>query len=167
MLFIIKIIDYLVMKLTESEVKELVKAALREAFINEGFTLKENVNNDWWTSVAYLQTPGDCEEFDRMQEEGNYKGILRLAREYDFSGENGIDFAETYFGSPAPYRGDDILDSDENYAVVYNNSVGGTYNIMLKITSEELSNAIQNASEQDLYYASEDVKNFIKQNGDE
>ena len=66
MLFIIKIIDYLVMKLTESEVKELVKAALREAFINEGFMLKENVNNDWWTSVAYLQTPGDCEEFDRL-----------------------------------------------------------------------------------------------------
>lgn len=54
------------MKLTESEVKELVKAALREAFINEGFMLKENVNNDWWTSVAYLQTPGDCEEFDRL-----------------------------------------------------------------------------------------------------
>ena len=106
------------MKLTESEVKELVKAALREAFINEGFMIKENVNNDWWTSVAY-------------------------------------------------YRGDVILDSDENYAVVYNNSVGGTYNIMLKITSEELSDAIQNASEQDLYYASEDVKNFIKQNGGE
>lgn len=62
------------------------------------------------------------------------------------------------------YRGDDVLDSDENYAVVYNNSVGGTYNIMLKITNEELSNAIQNASEQDLYCASEDVKNFIKQN---
>ena len=155
------------MKLTESEVKELVKAALREAFINEGFMIKENVNNDWWTSVAYLQNSGDCEEFDRMQEEGNYKGILRLAREYDFSGENGIDFAETYFGRPAHYRGDVILDSDENYAVVYNNSVGGTYNIMLKITSEELSNAIQNASEQDLYYASEDVKNFIKQNSGE
>ena len=29
------------MKLTESEVKELVKAALREAFINEGFMIKE------------------------------------------------------------------------------------------------------------------------------
>lgn len=42
------------MKLTESEVKELVKAALREAFINEGFIIKESVNNDWWTSVAYL-----------------------------------------------------------------------------------------------------------------
>lgn len=41
LLFIIKIIDYLVMKLTESEVKELVKAALREAFINEGFMIKE------------------------------------------------------------------------------------------------------------------------------
>ena len=155
------------MKLTESEVKELVKAALREAFINEGFTIKESVNNDWWTSVAYLQNQEDCQEFDRMQEEGNYEGILRLAREYDFSDENGIDFAETYFGSPAHYRGDVILDSDENYAVVYNNSVGGTYNIMLKITSEELSNAIQNASEQELYYASEDVKNFIKQNGGE
>ena len=51
------------MKLTESEVKELVKAALREAFINEGFMIKENVNNDWWTSVAYLQNPDDCEEF--------------------------------------------------------------------------------------------------------
>lgn len=34
------------MKLTESEVKELVKAALREAFINEGFMIKENVTEN-------------------------------------------------------------------------------------------------------------------------
>ena len=67
------------MKLTESEVKELVKAALREAFINEGFMIKENVNNDWWTSVAYLQNSGDCEEFDRMQEEGNYENCFKKA----------------------------------------------------------------------------------------
>ena len=60
------------MKLTESEVKKLVKAALREAFINEGFMIKESVNNDWWTSVAYLQNPEDCEEFDRSEDVKNF-----------------------------------------------------------------------------------------------
>lgn len=155
------------MKLTESDLKKIVKAALKEAFINEGFIIKENVNNEWWTSVAYLQNQDDCEEFDRLQEEGDYEGILRLASEYDFSYENGIDLAETFFGNPKHYRGDDILDSDENYAVIYNPTVGGTYNIMRKITSEELSDALQKASKQELYYASKDVKNFIKQNSNE
>lgn len=58
MLFIIKIIDYLVMKLTESEVKELVKAALREAFINEGFMIKENVTENASEQDLYYASEG-------------------------------------------------------------------------------------------------------------
>ena len=49
------------MKLTESEVKELVKAALREAFINEGFMIKENVTetvsiHPTTKAVGFLET---------------------------------------------------------------------------------------------------------------
>ena len=33
-----------------------------------------------------------------------------------------------------PNRGDDLLIEDKDFAVVYNGSVGGTYDIMLKYT---------------------------------
>lgn len=63
------------MRLTESDVKELVKAALKEAFINEGFIIKENANNEW---QSYLQNQDECEEFDRLQEEDDHEGTLRI-----------------------------------------------------------------------------------------
>lgn len=54
------------------------------------------------------------------------------------------------------YSGDDILNEDDHYAVVYNGSVGGTYDLMRKVTKEEILDDIDRYGlEQD---ASEDVK---------
>lgn len=94
----------------------------------------------YYTSVAYFQSTDDTESFDRMKERGDYTGILQEASYYD----EGIapDLSET-FKKPRNYRGDDVLIEDDQYAVVYNASVGGTYDIMRKVTKEEILDNIR------------------------
>ena len=107
----------------------------------------------YYTSVAYFQSTDDTESFDRMKERGDYTGILQEASYYD----KGIapDLSET-FKKPCNYRGDDVLIEDDQYAVVYNASVGGTYDIMRKVTKEEiLDNIREYGLDSD---ATEDVK---------
>lgn len=107
----------------------------------------------YYTSVAYFQSTDDTESFDRMKERGDYAGILQEASYYD----EGIapDLSET-FKKPRNYRGDDVLIEDDQYAVVYNASVGGTYDIMRKVTKEEiLDNIREYGLDSD---ATEDVK---------
>lgn len=107
----------------------------------------------YYTSVAYFQSTDDTESFDRMKERGDYTGILQEASYYD----EGIapDLSET-FKKPCNYRGDDVLIEDDQYAVVYNASVGGTYDIMRKVTKEEiLDNIREYGLDSD---ATEDVK---------
>lgn len=45
--------------------------------------------------------------------------------------------------SMTPDYGDDVLIDDENYAVVYNNSVGGTYNLLRKYSENDIREAIE------------------------
>lgn len=107
----------------------------------------------YYTSVAYFQSTDDTESFDRMKERGDYTGILQEASYYD----EGIapDLSET-FKKPRNYRGDDVLIEDDQYAVVYNASVGGTYDVMRKVTKEEiLDNIREYGLDSD---ATEDVK---------
>ena len=39
---------------------------------------------------------------------------------------------------PRNNKGDSLIAEDENFAVVYNGSVGGTYEVMLKFTEQEI-----------------------------
>ena len=43
----------------------------------------------------------------------------------------------TPYASPLQNRGDDLLIEDQHFAVVYNGSVGGTYDVMLKYTEQK------------------------------
>ena len=70
-----------------------------------------------------------------MQEQGDYKRILQEASEYDYG--DAPDLSQT-FKSPTQNRNDDLLDEDDHYAVVYNNSVGGTYEVFRKITESQV-----------------------------
>ena len=83
----------------------------------------------FYASVAYLQSTDDTTQLDELKDKGDYKGLLALAKEY-YDG-NGMDEQHT-FASPLQNRGDDLLIEDKDFAVVYNGSVGGTYDIMLK-----------------------------------
>nr|WP_307768701.1 zincin-like metallopeptidase domain-containing protein [uncultured Bacteroides sp.] len=89
----------------------------------------------YYASVAYLQMGEDTDRLDKLQEKGDYETLLKEAIEYDTS--DAIDLSNTYL-SPTKYRGDDLLVENEHYAVVYNPSIGGTYDIMRKVSGEEV-----------------------------
>lgn len=89
----------------------------------------------YYASVAYFQMGEDTDRLDKLQEKGDYEALLKEAIEYDAS--DAIDLSNTYL-SPTKYRGDDLLVENEHYAVVYNPSVGGTYDVMRKVTAEEV-----------------------------
>ena len=93
----------------------------------------------FYSSVAYLQDTDDTARLDAFRDKGDYEGLLTLAKEY-YDG-NGMDEKDTY-ASPLQNRGDDLLIEDKDFAVVYNGSVGGTYEVMLKFTEQEVRDHI-------------------------
>lgn len=88
----------------------------------------------YYSSVAYLQLTDDTMRLDAFKDKGDYEGLLTLAKEY-YDG-NGINEEYTY-SSPIQNRGDNLLIEDKDFAVVYNGSVGGTYDVMLKFTERK------------------------------
>lgn len=110
----------------------------------------------YYASVAYLQMADDTRQLEELKDKGDYNGLLTLAKEY-YDG-NGMDEQYTY-SSPLQNRGDDLLIEDQNFAVVYNGSVGGTYDIMLKYTEEEVRDHIRRYG---IGRASNDVKEVAK-----
>lgn len=76
---------------------------------------------------------------DAFRDKGDYEGLLTLAKEY-YDG-NGMDEKDSY-ASPLQNRDDDLLIEDEDFVVVYNGSVGGTYEVMLKFTEQEVRDHI-------------------------
>ena len=125
---------------------------------------KENVGNEekmegskdagqvYYASVAYLQSTDDTSELDKLKDRGDYDGLLKLAKDY-YDG-NGMDEEQTY-RKPCQNRGDDLLIEDKDFAVVYNGSVGGTYEVFLKHTEQEIRDHITRYG---IGRASEDVK---------
>lgn len=114
---------------------------------------QEKKGEVYYYSFAYLQSTDDTQEFEDLQKKGDYKQILQQAQMYDQG--DAMEQSNT-FKNAKKYSGDDILDEDDNYAVVYNGSVGGTYDLMRKVTKEEvLDNIDRYGLDQD---ASEDVK---------
>lgn len=94
----------------------------------------------YYSSVAYLQTSDDVRPLDELKEKGDYNGLLALAKEY-YDG-NGINEEYTY-PFPAHNKGDNLLVEDKDFAVVYNGSVGGTYEVMLKFSEQEIRDHIK------------------------
>ena len=94
----------------------------------------------FYSSVAYLQSSDDTRQFDELKDKGDYEGLLTLGKEY-YDG-NGINEKYTY-SSPLQNKGDDLLIEDKDFAVVYNGSVGGTYEVMLKFTEQEIRDHIK------------------------
>ena len=110
----------------------------------------------FYASVAYLQTTDDRSQLDELREKGDYEGLLACAKEY-YDG-NGMDEQYTY-QTPLQHRGDDLLVEDKDFAVVYNGSVGGTYEVMLKFSEQEVRDYIDRYG---IDRASVDVKELAK-----
>ena len=116
--------------------------------------MKEKV---YYASVAYLQSTDDTSELDKLKERGDYDGLLRLAKNY-YDG-NGMDEEQTY-KKPCQNRGDDLLIEDKDFAVVYNGSVGGTYEVFAKYSEQDVRNHITRYG---IGRASEDVKEVARE----
>ena len=110
----------------------------------------------FYASVAYLQFDTDTRRFDELRDKGDYEGLLALAKEH-YDG-NGMDEQHTY-KSPFQNRGDDLLVEDKDFAVVYNFTVGGTYDVMLKFTEQEVRDHIRRYG---IDRASEDIKEVAR-----
>lgn len=94
----------------------------------------------YYSSFAFMQDQEDTEQFDKLQEEGKYDEILNLASEYDQEQEIELEYVSK---SSSLHPGDDLLAENEDYAVVYNNRVGGTYDLLKKYSENELREEIE------------------------
>ena len=112
----------------------------------------------YYASVAYLQTTDATDRLDKFKNDGNYDALLTEAKEYDQGDDPDLSKINL---SPTKYRGDDLLIEDEHYAVVYNPTVGGTYDVIRKVSAEEImDNIIRYGLPED---ATDDVKEVAKQ----
>ena len=119
---------------------------------------QEKAPTMYYASVAYLQTTDATDRLDKFKNDGNYDALLTEAKEYDQG--DAPDLSKINL-SPTKYRGDDLLVEDEHYAVVYNPTVGGTYDVMRKVSAEEIKdNIIRYGLPED---ATDDVKEVTKQ----
>lgn len=109
----------------------------------------------FYSSVVSIKSGEDLQLFDSMREKGHLNKMLKVAAEYD-SGED-ISLDATH-KSPLQNSGDEVLRENKNYAVVYNNSVGGAYEIFRKSPQSEILNSIIRNGLPDT--ASEDVKSL-------
>lgn len=89
----------------------------------------------FYASVAYLQFEDSTNKLDAFQKRGHWNKLLNAAAQYDQG--DAIKLNSTY-KSPLQNRGDSLLKENKNYAVVYNNSVGGTYEVFRKVTPQEV-----------------------------
>lgn len=93
----------------------------------------------YYASVASLQNSYNKRFLDKVRSEGDYRRLLLVAKYYDQGGA--INLKYTY-KSATHNNGDTLLIEDDNYALAYNSSNGGTYELFRKETERELRNYI-------------------------
>lgn len=120
---------------------------------------QEKMDEIYYFSHTYLQSTDSREELDNLVEKQDYDSLLYLTREYDQG--DALLQSQTYKNAKK-FPGDDILAEDDNYAVVYNSSVGGTYDLMRKVTKQDIIDNIERYGlESD---TSDDVKKVAYEN---
>lgn len=120
---------------------------------------QEKMDEIYYFSHTYLQSTDSREELDNLVEKKDYDSLLYLTREYDQG--DALLQSQTYKNA-TKFPGDDILAEDDNYAVVYNSSLGVTYDLMRKVTKQDIIDNIDRYGlESD---ASDDVKKVAYEN---
>lgn len=124
------------------EKENMNKVLSRNDYQEQGQTIQLDPKDEkkYFSSYNYFQMESETAEFDKLKDAEDYEGILALAKEYDQGDSMDLEHVET---SMTPNYGDDVLIDDENYAVVYNNSVGGTYNLLRKYSENDIREAIE------------------------
>ena len=93
----------------------------------------------FYSSVVSIKSGEDLQLFNSMREKGHLNKMLKVAAEYDSGKDISLDATHK---SPLQNSGDEVLRENKNYAVVYNNSAGGAYEIFRKSPQSEILNSI-------------------------
>jgi hypothetical protein len=113
-----------------------------------------NKSEVFYSSVAYMQFEQDTKVFSDLHNKGHLNKLLKEAANYDHG--DAIELDRTY-KSPLQNKGDELLRENKNYAVVYNNSVGGTYEVFRKVPLQEVLMNVER------YGLSENSTNDVKE----
>ena len=89
----------------------------------------------------YLQFDQDKKDFYKLMDKEDYNGILALAKELD-EGQP-INLNDVY-AKPMRFGGDDLLDENDEYAVVYNNRVAGNITLYRRVSEFEVRKLLNN-----------------------
>ena len=109
----------------------------------------------FYSSVVSIKSGEDLQLFNSMREKGHLNKMLKVAAEYDSGKDISLDATHK---SPLQNSGDEVLRENKNYAVVYNNSAGGAYEIFRKSPQSEILNSVERYGLPST--ASEDVKSL-------
>lgn len=113
---------------------------MTEQNISEESKKEENKpSKTHYFSYQFLQSTDDTQEFDKLQGQEKWDELLSLAKELDPG--DALSQREVYKDS-THNTGDSLLAENEDYAIVYNNSVGGTYELLRKVSEQDIKNAI-------------------------
>ena len=101
--------------------------------------MEENKEKTYYLSVAYLQESDTKEYLDKYRESDS-KALLYEAANWD----QGDDIVQSnVYSRQGVHPGDITLVQDENYALIYNSTVGGDYEVLRKITEQDIRSNIE------------------------
>lgn len=103
----------------------------------------------YYVSYNFLQTQEDTEPFDKLRQEDKYDEMLFLAAEHVQDSDIDLEYVKEHTHN---YRGDDLLAENEDLAVVYNGVVGGTYDLLRKVSENDIREKIEREGGLDSYH---------------
>ena len=115
--------------------------------------MEENKEKTYYLSVYYFDTTDAQENLDPIRKNGSKEELLSTAAMWDAG--VGIDQPEVR-QRETPYPGEEVIASNDNYSLVYNAVAGGTYELLRKVTEQDIRDSITSYGLE--YNASESVK---------
>ena len=115
--------------------------------------MEENKEKNYYLSVSYFDTTDAQENLDPIRKNGSKEELLNTAAMWDEGA--GIDQPEVRERA-TPYPGEEVIASNDNYSLVYNAVAGGTYELLRKVTEQDIRDSITSYGLE--YNASESVK---------
>ena len=115
--------------------------------------MEENKEKTYYLSVSYFDTTDAQENLDPIRKNGSKEELLNTAAMWDEGA--GIDQPEVRERA-TPYPGEEVIASNDNYSLVYNAVAGGTYELLRKVTEQDIRDSITSYGLE--YNASESVK---------
>ena len=123
-------------------------------YYNKNNTIMEdNKEKTYYLSVSYFDTTDAQENLDPIRKNRSKEELLNTAAMWDEGA--GIDQPEVR-EKATPYPGEEVIASNDNYSLVYNAVAGGTYELLRKVTEQDIRDSITSYGLE--YNASESVK---------